>query len=384
MISNNQQATEYKMQKKSKHKLSFVPTAYEESDKIISGKKFNNIDEKIEALEENRRKKDEKAILEILNDHSKGQKPLVKLASIESDTFRQALDSLLNIRNTEAFEVMMLLFEYMEKNNTYTIDKLTGTELLKLSKAKSIKQEKRHQKLRLLLDQSSVKLHVLDPKKSLENYKNKKNDCGLVYKIFQLLKIKEVTYSEKNPSMILSLGGIELLPEYIEHKHLISKRYLPLQTIRCIPEERGLDKSRHFMYKLCLKFASINKAEIILSLDECMNLGRFLNRNDRNIKKKWKPVEKALLHGKKIGLIDFSWTFKEPVHSEKHLFNISLFGEIIEPKYDKDGCLLEHYYRYIATVKIKRLYDLNRRINLPFDIEKVTPKKEAKGITLQL
>lgn len=345
---------------------------------------LNNIHEKIETLEENRRKKDEKAILEILNDHSKGQKPLVKLASIESNTFRQALDSLLNIRNTEAFEVMMLLFEYMERHNTFKIDRLTGTELLKLSKAKSIKQEKRHQKLRLLLDQSSIKLHVLDPKRSLENYKNKKNSRGLVYKIFHLLRIKEVTYSEKNPSLILSLGGIELLPEYIEHKHLISKRYLPLETIRCIPEERGLDKSRHFMYKLCLKFASIDKPHIILNLDECMNLGRFLNRNDRNIKKKWKPIEKALLHGKKIGLIDFHWTFKEPIISEKHLFSISLFGEISEAKYDKEDHLLEHYYRYIENVQIKRLYDLNRRINLPFDIEKIAPKKEAKGITLQI
>ena len=381
---NTRQTTEYKMPKKSKHKLSFIPTAYEESDKIISRKKLTNIDEKIEALEEKRRKRDEKAILEILNEHSKGNKPLVKLASIESNTFKQALDSLLSIRNTEAFEVMMLLFEYMEKNNTYKIDKLTGTELLKLSKAKSIKQEKRHQKLRLLLDQSSIKLHVLDPKKSLENYKNKKNDRGLVYKIFHLLRIREVTYSEKNPSVIISLGGIELLPEYIEHKHLISKRYLPLQTIRCIPEERGLDKSRHFMYKLCLKFASMNKADIMLNLDECMNLGKFLNKAERNTKKKWRPIEKALLHGKKIGLIDFSWLFKEPTDSERHLFKISLFGDISEAEYTADGCLLDHYYKYISTVQIKRLYDLSGKIDMPFDIEKTPPKKEAKGITFQI
>jgi len=36
----------------------------------------------------------------------------------------------------------MLLYEHMEKKKTYKLDKLTGTELLKLSGAKSIKQKK--------------------------------------------------------------------------------------------------------------------------------------------------------------------------------------------------------------------------------------------------
>ena len=370
--------------KKSKHKLSIIPTAYEETDKIISSKNIDNIHEKINTLEIHRREKDEKAILEILNEHSKGKNPLVKLATIENETFQQALGSLLSIRNTEAFETMMLLFEYMEKNKTYKINKLTGTELLKLSKAKTINQEKRHQKLDLLVKQSSIRLQVLDPKKSLENYKNRKADKGLVYKIFYLLKIQEITYSEKNPSLIVSLGGVELLPDYFQHKHLISKRYLPLQTIRNIPESKGLDKSRHFIYKLCLKFASIEKPEIVLNLEECMNLGRFLNRRDRNLKKKWKPIEKALLHGKHIGLIDFSWYFKEPSESEKKLFTITLFGEISEGKYDANGVLEEIYYKYIREVRIKRLYDLGNTINLPFSIEKTIPKKDSKGIKLQI
>ena len=366
------------------HKLSGIPTAYEETDKIINNKNIENIHEKIEELELHRRRKDEKAILEILNDHVKGKNPLVKLATIERQTFHQALTSLLNIRNTEAFEVMMLLFEYMEKNNAYKIDKITGTELLKLSKAKTINQEKRHQKLSILVDQSSIKFQVLDPKKSLENYKKRKGDEGLVYKFFYLLKIKEVTYSESNPDRIVSLGGIELLPDYLQHKHLISKRYLPLQSIRNIPESRGLDKSRHFIYKLCLKFASIEKPQITLTLEECLNLGKFLNRDDRNLRKKWKPVEKALLHGKKIGLIDFTWSFKEPLDSEKNLFNLTLFGEIAEGEYNKDGTLDQIYYKHIREVQIKRLYSLGNSITLPFSIEKIVPKKESKGIKFQI
>ncbi|WP_236870160.1 hypothetical protein [Candidatus Bandiella numerosa] len=370
--------------KKPKHKLSGIPTAYEETNKLISSKKIENIHEKIDELEVYRRKKDENAILEILNEAAKGKSPLVKLATIETNTFQEALTCLLSIRNTETFEVMMLLFEYMENHTTNKVEKLTGTELLRLSKVKKITQEMRHQKLNLLLNQASVRIKALNPQKSLENYKNKKTDKGLVYELFDLIRIRRVVYSKLNPEIIVRLEGIELLPNYLEYKHLISKRYLPLQTIRNIPERRGSDKSRHFIYKLCLKFASVKKETITLNITECMNLGGYMKRDDRNIKKKWKPVEKALLQGKKIGLIDFHWLFKEPSDAEKSLFNLTLFGEISNGKYNEDGSLYEQYYKYIKEVQIKRLYDLGSSINLPFDIEKVTPKKASKGIKIQI
>lgn len=109
-----------------------------------------------------------------------------------------------------------------------------------------------------------------------------------------------------------------------------------------------------------------------------------MKREDRNIKKKWKPIESALLQAKKIGLIDFIWFFKNPLESEKNLFYLTLFGEISKGEYNEDGALFEKYYKYIKEVRIKRLYTLGKSINLPFQIEKVAPKKETKGIKFQI
>jgi hypothetical protein len=370
-----------------KHKLSGVPTAYEETQKIISAKDITKFENSIEQLELERRERDEKAILNLINDTSKGKNPMVQMATIEEQTFQQALGSLLSIRNTEAFEVMMLLYEYMEKQKTFKIDKLTGTELLKLSGARSINQTKRHHKLDLLLKQSSIKLKVLDPEQSLKNYRNKKNDDGLTYKIFELLRIKKVTYSEKNPELITKLHDIEFLPEYMEHFHSISKRYIPLETIRKIPEESGTDKTRHFIYKLCFKLASISGNECELSLNECMNLGKFFNKADRNTKRKWKPIERALLRAKEFGLIDFKWNFREisNIEQKKENLSVNLFHEISNPIYDSDGRLEEIYYKYINSVQIKRNYALNNttQVELPFALEKQEPKREQKAMKVQ-
>lgn len=217
------------MEKKIKsHKLSIIPTAYVETDKIIGRKALGgDINDKIDKLELKRRAMDEEAILEILNDQSQGKRSLVKMVSVREKTFQNALGSLLSIRSTEAFDTMMLLFEYMEKNKTYRLEKLTGTELLNFGKVKSINQERRHNKLNYIVKQSNVKIHILDPEKSLENYKNKKSQDGLVYKIFDLIRIKEITYSKTQPDLIVKLGGVELLPEYIDHIHHVSRRYLP-------------------------------------------------------------------------------------------------------------------------------------------------------------
>jgi hypothetical protein len=366
---------------KKKHKLSGVPTAYEEAQKIISGKDIKKIENSIEVLETERRKRDEKAILELINDINKGDNPMVKMVSLEEQTFQQALGSLLSIRNTEAFEVMMLLYEYMEKQKTFKIDKLTGTELLKLSGARSINQEKRHRKLTLLLKQSYIKLTVLDPEQSLKNYRNKKNDHGLVYKIFDLLRIKKVVYSETNPETIVQLEDIEFLPEYMEHLHVVSKRYIPLETIRKIPED-GLDKSRHFVYKLCFKLASIKGNDCTLNLEECMNLGKFLNKAERDTKRKWKPIEKALLQAKGLGLIEFKWNFKELTENERNTNSIktNLFGEI-EIADENSQTLPKDYYKHIESVTIRRIYNLNsEQIALPFTLEEQEPKREKKGM----
>ena len=361
-----------------KHKLSGVPTAYEETQKIIGNKNIKKIENDIEELEAERRQRDEKAILDLINDINKGQDPMVKMITIEEKTYQEALGSLLAIRNTEAFETMMLLYEYMEKNKTFKIDRLTGTELLRFSGTQFINQERRHHRLKLLLKQASIKIQVLDPERSIQNYRNKKTEGGLVYKIFDLLRIKRVEYSEANPDMIVGLEEIEFLPEYMEHFHSISKRYVPLETIRKIPEAKGTDKTRHFVYKLCFKLASIKGNDCTLNLEECMNLGKFFNKAERDTKRKWKPIEKALVRAKELGLIDFKWHFRELTENEKNTDNIrtNLFGEI-EINYEGYKTLNNEYYKYIESVTIHRNYNLNsEQIALPFALEQEKPKKE--------
>ena len=124
---------------------------------------------------------------------------MVKMITIEEKTYQEALGSLLAIRNTEAFETMMLLYEYMEKNKTFKIDRLTGTELLRFSGTQFINQERRHHRLKLLLKQASIKIQVLDPERSIQNYRNKKTEGGLVYKILTYSESKELSIPKQTP-----------------------------------------------------------------------------------------------------------------------------------------------------------------------------------------
>ena len=101
--------------RKEKHKLSGIPTAYEETQKIVQSKDIEKISGSIKDLENSRRKKDAIAILDLVNDINKGKSPMVKMATIREQTYQEALGSLLSVRNTEAFETMMLLYEFMEK-----------------------------------------------------------------------------------------------------------------------------------------------------------------------------------------------------------------------------------------------------------------------------
>ena len=180
------------------------------------------------------------------------------------------------------------------------------------------------------------------------------------------------------------LEGVEFMPTYMDYFHNISKRYIPLQTIRMIPEERAQGKTRHFIYKLCFKFASIQQNEISFTLDECMNLGKFFNKSDRNLQRKWKPIEKALLQAKKLNLFDFEWVFNTPPNKNKDQFSVNLFDEISNPKYSQDNTLQDEYYKHIKYVIIKRIYNLsNQPVDLPVKLEKIDPKREKKGIKAQ-
>ena len=114
-----------------------------------------------------------------------------------------------------------------------------------------------------------------------------------------------------------------------------------------------------------------------------MNLGKFLNQSDRNIKRKWKPIEKALLLAKELDLIEFQWKFRTITENKKLKDNIitSLFNEIDHTIYTNNNILDEKYYKYIESVIIKRTYQLNnQQITLPFILETQEPKKEKKGI----
>lgn len=115
-----------------------------------------------------------------------------------------------------------------------------------------------------------------------------------------------------------------------------------------------------------------------------MNIGSFYNRDERSLKKKWKPIEKALLGGTKVGLISYTWAFKVAPENEQDKFATNLFGEITNPRFTADGTLEDKYYKYIDSVIIRRLYDLGSRLNLPFNIEDQELKREAKGLKLQL
>ena len=114
----------------------------------------------------------------------------------------------------------------------------------------------------------------------------------------------------------------------------------------------------------------MKKNECELTIDECMNLGKFYNKNERALNRKWKPIEKALIEAQKLKLIHFEWIFKEVSATEKIKFETNLFGEIARAEYNDNGTLKEEYYKHIAKVKITRIYELNApSIKLPFDLE---------------
>jgi hypothetical protein len=114
---------------------------------------------------------------------------------------------------------------------------------------------------------------------------------------------------------------------------------------------------------------------------------KFFNKADRNTKRKWKPIERALLRAKEFGLIDFKWNFREisNIEQKKENLSVNLFHEISNPIYDSDGRLEEIYYKYINSVQIKRNYALNNttQVELPFALEKQEPKREQKAMKVQ-
>lgn len=365
------------------HKLSAIPTVYEEAHKIIDSKSLDA--STIAKLEESREKRDEKAVLNLINKHGKSDLPLVEKLTIEQETYKEALKNILSLRNHETFETMMLLFEYMEKKNTFRLDKLTGTELLKLGGYEGTRQVHRNRILRRIENHAATTIKVLDPEKSIKNYLAKRGDKGLVYKIVHLVKIKEVIHSIRNPSLVKELIDVEFLPEYIKYLQKISRRYIPLEAIRKIKKESSTDKTRHFLYKLCFKFASIQKADCLLTLEECMNLGKFYNTSTASFRIKWEPIEKALEKGKKAGLLSYKWIFRDIEDREKDADNLklNLFREI-------DNECLEYplkktYYKYILKVHIIRAYPLSEnKLALPFEIEKEKAIKSSSSVGFEI
>ena len=289
------------------HKLSGIPTAYEELHKIIDSKDFNKIN--VDELECERIKSHEKAILSLINKYGKSKIPLVEKLIIQQETYQEALNNLLSLKNHETFETMMLLFEYMEEKNTFKLERLTGTELLRLGGYKGIRQVHRSRILKRIENHIGTTIKVLDPENSINNYKATKKDRGLVYKVAYLIKIGKIIHSRRNPSLVKELIKVEFLPEYIDFLQQISRRYIPLKTIRRIKKESSSDKTRHFLYKLCFKFASIKKEECALTLTECMNLGKFYNKGEHSLKRKWSPIERALRRGEEYKLLKYNWIF---------------------------------------------------------------------------
>jgi len=368
------------MNDKHKHKLSGVPTVYEETHKIIDKKDIKKIEEHTEEMEAMRKERDEKAILNLINKHGKSNIPLVEQLSLEHATYQEALKSLLSLKNHKTFETMMLLFEYMEKNKTFKLDKITGTELLKLGGYTGTKQVHRDQILRRIDSHANLVIKVLDPQASIQNYKNKKANKGLEYKNVTLFKVSKVVYSLKNRNLITELRGIEFLPDYIEFLQNISRRYLPLESIRKIKKDSPTDKTRHFLYKLCFKFAGMSKMDCKLNLQECMNLGKFYNIKSQNLQRKWKPIEKALIKGKECKLLTYKWIFREVTEKEINKDNLIIdsVGQIIIDNLETIA-LEDKLYKYIQEVHIIRNYNLNApQITLPFELENKKAIKENK------
>lgn len=362
-----------------KHRLSGVPTVYEETHKLIDSKDLKEVN--ADKMEEERIKRHENAILKLINTHGKSKVPLVDRLIVQQETYHEALNNLLSVRSHETFETMMILFEYMEKKKTFKIQKLTGTELLKLGGYNGTRQIHRSRILKRIESHAGTMIKVLDPEKSIKNYKFDKKDKGLVYKIVHLVKIAEVVHSKSNPKLVKELVQVEFLPEYMEYLQQISRRYIPLETIRKIEKESSTDKTRHFLYKLCFKFAGIKKNECVLSLEECMNLGKFYNNTEHSLKRKWKPIEKALEKGKKYKLLDYKWVFREPTKHEvsQDKLSLDLFGYIDDASIGIN--LEDKHYKYIEQVRIFRAYHLSSpSISLPFNLEEdsaIKPRRDS-------
>jgi hypothetical protein len=111
-----------------------------------------------------------------------------------------------------------------------------------------------------------------------------------------------------------------------------------------------------------------------------MNLGKFVNKTERGLQKKWKPIEGCLIKGVRIDLIEYEWIFREVSDQEKERDNLKTdqFNIIVLPE-RKDEVLLDKLYKYIRAVKVRRLYNLNhKQILLPFNLESQEPKKKQK------
>ena len=199
------------------------------------------------------------------------------------------------------------------------------------------------------------------------------------------MKIAEVIHSKTNPSLVKELVQVEFLPEYIEYLQQISRRYIPLETIRKIKKDNSTDKTRHFLYKLCFKFAGIKKNECILSLEECMNLGKFYNNAEHSLKRKWRPIEKALEKGKEYKLLNYTWIFREPTQNEinQDKLSVDLFGFI---DVSSIGLSLEDkHYKYIEQVQIVRAYHLTApSISLPFNLEEAPAIKPRSSSSIEI
>lgn len=354
-----------------KHKMTPVPTAYEEHRKIINSKTESDINN----INLENKQEDETFILNLINTHSNSSIPITNKMAIERATYQEAIKSLIALQNPEVLEAMMLLYAYMYEKKTFKLDKITGTELLNFGGFRDIRQKHRHNILSKILQNEHIRIKILDPEKSIKNYKKKSNDDGLVYTSYDLLRIKSIVYSKRHKEQINALMDIEFLPEYINHIHKISKRYLPLESILSIPKDNSKDKTRHFLYRLCFKFAGMQKNFCELNLEECMNIGQFFNK-ERSLPRKWYPIEKALIYASKINLIKYEWNFKK-------IKNNNFLNESIV--FDEDGYLDKKYHKYIKSVSITRLYSLNsENLILPIQIEKektLKPSQRQKTIS---
>lgn len=327
------------------HSLSGIPTIYEEIHKIIDVNRCNKkyVDDK----------NYQKTALIFINHKSKTDFPLLKNVTIQGITYAKALDIVISLKSHKNFETMMLLFEYMEQNRSFKIEKLSGTELLKFANHKGIRQIHRSRILTRIAENSKVTAQVLDPKKS----KNTPKQEELAYKVTSLITIKEIVYSKQNPYLIKELIDIEFLPQYIQHFKHISRRYIPLATIRKVNTHASSDKTRYFLYKLCLKFASSRKRVLDLSLRECINLGEFYNETRQSIKRQWKAIEKALAKAEKLELIMYTWVFREdaPGKIQPDITSNS-YNEV--EYFSANKVLKEGEHQYITKVRVLRKYAL--------------------------